>query len=203
MRIKVGGKADMVSAACIKCPAPFMYDGTKKLEFARESGQNSFAQMITISSLLSEPYIILPMRATDRSTAIHELLEPLEKNNIIDSSQECLESILKRERRMSTGIGKGVALPHGLSESIREVALVLGISPAGVDFNAVDGALCHIFVLLISPAREPDKHLKMLSRLSKYLSDGEQRSAMIDAATPGQVLKILRTWEAEEEDVTL
>jgi mannitol/fructose-specific phosphotransferase system IIA component (Ntr-type) len=159
--------------------------------------------MITISSLLSEPFVILPMRATDRSTAIQELLEPLEINNIIDSSQECVESILKRERRMSTGIGKGVALPHGLSESVQEVALVLGISPAGVDFNAVDGALCHIFVLLISPAREPEKHLKLLSRLSKYLSEGEQRSMLIDAATPEQVLEVLRTWEAEEEDVTI
>jgi fructose-specific phosphotransferase system IIA component len=159
--------------------------------------------MITISSLLSEPFVILPMRASDRSTAIQELLEPLEKNNIIDSSQECVESILKRERRMSTGIGKGVALPHGLSESVQEVALVLGISPEGVDFNAVDGVLCHIFVLLISPAREPEKHLKLLSRLSKYLSDGEQRSMLIDAATPEQVLEILREWEAEEEDVTI
>ncbi|MFC1620072.1 PTS sugar transporter subunit IIA [Candidatus Neomarinimicrobiota bacterium] len=159
--------------------------------------------MITISSLLSEPFVILPMRATDRSTAIQELLEPLEMNNIIDSSQECVESILKRERRMSTGIGKGVALPHGLSESVQQVAMVLGISPAGVDFNAVDGALCHIFVLLISPAREPEKHLKLLSRLSKYLSEGEQRSMLIDAATPEQVLETLRTWEAEEEDVTI
>lgn len=159
--------------------------------------------MITISSLLSEPFIILPMRATDRSTAIQELLEPLEKNNIIDSSQECVESILKRERRMSTGIGKGVALPHGLSESLQEVALVMGISPEGVDFNAVDGALCHIFVLLISPAGQPDKHLKILSRISKHLSDGEQRSALIDATAPGQVLEILRSWEAEEEDVAI
>lgn len=159
--------------------------------------------MITISSLLSEPFIILPMRATDRSSAIQELLEPLARHKIIDSSQECLESILKRERRMSTGIGKGVALPHGLSESLQNVVLVLGISPDGVDFDAVDGALCHIFALLISPAKEPDKHLKLLSRLSKYLSDGAQRSALIDATTPAQALEILRTWEAEEEDVAI
>jgi mannitol/fructose-specific phosphotransferase system IIA component (Ntr-type) len=159
--------------------------------------------MITISSLLSEPFIILPMRATDRSTAIQELLEPLEQAHIIDSSQECLESILKRERRMSTGIGKGVALPHGLSENLREVALVMGISPQGVDFSAVDGVLCHIFLLLISPSSQPDKHLKILSRISKYLSDGEQRSVLIDAASPAEVLEILREWEAGEEDAAI
>lgn len=159
--------------------------------------------MITISSLLSEPFIILPMHAADRSGAIQELLEPLAAHKIIDSSQECLESILKRERRMSTGIGKGVALPHGLSESIENVVLVLGISPDGIDFDAVDGALCHIFALLISPAGEPDKHLKLLSRLSKHLNDGAQRSALMDAATPAQVLEILRNWEAEEEDVAI
>jgi mannitol/fructose-specific phosphotransferase system IIA component (Ntr-type) len=160
--------------------------------------------MITMSAAFTEPYIVLPMRAADRSTAIQELLEPLEKNHVIDSSHECLESILKRERRMSTGIGKGVALPHGLSKNLQEVAMVLGISPEGIDFNAVDGALCHIFVLLISPAQEPDKHLKLLSRLSKYLSDSEQRSALVDATTSEQVLEILRVWEAaEEEDVTI
>ena len=159
--------------------------------------------MITISSLLSEPFVISPMHATDRSSAIQELLESLTAHKIIDSSQECLESILKRERRMSTGIGKGVALPHGLSESIENVVLVLGISPDGVDFDAADGALCHIFALLISPASEPDKHLKLLSRLSKYLSDGAQRSALMEAATPAQVLEVLRTWEAEEEDVAI
>ncbi|UCD37194.1 MAG: PTS sugar transporter subunit IIA [Fidelibacterota bacterium] len=143
------------------------------------------------------------MRATDRSSAVQELLTPLEEQHIIDSSQECLESILKRERRMSTGVGKGIALPHGLSKSVKEVALVMGISPDGIDFKAVDGALCHIFILLLSPEQQPDKHLKLLGRITKLLSDGSLRSALVETSTPGEVLEILRKWETEGEDAPI
>lgn len=143
------------------------------------------------------------MRSTDRSSAIQELLHPLDERHIIDSSEECFESILKRERRMSTGVGKGVALPHGLSESVNDVALVMGISPDGIDFNAVDGALCHIFVLLISPARQPDRHLKILGRLSKLLKDGELRTALVEAHTPDEVLQTLHEREAGQEDIPI
>ncbi|UCH62299.1 MAG: PTS sugar transporter subunit IIA [Fidelibacterota bacterium] len=159
--------------------------------------------MSSFSSLLAKQFIILPMRATDRSSAVQELLIPLAQNHIITSRDECLESILKRERRMSTGVGKGVALPHGLSDSVKEVAMVMGISPNGLDFKAVDGALCHIFVLLISPASEPDKHLKLLSRITKLLSDGELRSALLETGTPEEVLDTLKKWETQEEDVLL
>ncbi len=159
--------------------------------------------MSSFSSLLAEQFIILPMRATDRSAAVQELLLPLAQNHIIVSCEECLESILKRERRMSTGVGKGVALPHGLSDSVKEVAMVMGISPEGIDFKAVDSALCHIFVLLISPASEPEKHLKLLSRVTKLLSDGKLRSALMETSTPQEVLATLQKWETQEEDVLL
>jgi len=159
--------------------------------------------MSSFSSLLAKQFIILPMRATDKSSAVQELLLPLAQNNIIVSCEECLESILKRERRMSTGVGKGVALPHGLSDSVKEVAMVMGISPEGIDFKAVDGALCHILVLLISPASEPDKHLKLLSRITKLLSDGKLRSALMEAGTPEEVLETLHRWETPEDDVIL
>ncbi len=159
--------------------------------------------MSSLSSLLAKQFINLPMRATDGSSAVQELLLPLAQNHIIVSCEECLESILKRERRMSTGVGKGVALPHGLSDSVKEVAMVMGISPEGIDFKAVDGALCHIFVLLISPASEPDKHLKLISRITKMLSDGKLRSALMETGTQEEVLETLHRWETPEDDVIL
>lgn len=159
--------------------------------------------MSSISSLLSEQFIVLPMHATDRCSAVQELLLPLERNHIIDSSEECLEGILKRERRIGTGVGKGVALPRGLSDSVKDVALVMGISPAGIDFKAVDGVLCHIFVLFICPVHQPDKHLKILTRITKLLSDGELRSALVETRTPDEVLATLHRWETEGEDVPL
>ncbi len=159
--------------------------------------------MSSIASLLTEEFIILPMHAVDQDSAVQELVQRLVDYEIIDSEAECLDSILKRERRMSTGVGKGVALPHGLSECVADVVMVLGISPEGIDFNAVDGALCHIFVLLISPTSQPQKHLKLLTRLTKLLSDGELRTAMIETTTPEEAIEILYKWEVGEDDVVL
>ncbi len=159
--------------------------------------------MSSIASLLTEEFIILPMHAVDQDSAVQELVQRLVDYEIIDSEAECLDSILKRERRMSTGVGKGVALPHGLSECVTDVVMVLGISPEGIDFNAVDGALCHIFVLLISPTIQPEKHLKLLTRLTKLLSGGELRSALIEGTTPEEVIETLYKWEVGEDDVVL
>ncbi len=153
-----------------------------------------------VSKLLSKDFIILPLRAINAGGVILELLAPFEKAEIITSSEQCLHSILKRERRMSTAVGKGVALPHGLSSEVEEVVAVLGISKRGIDFRAVDNLLCHIFVLMISPQAQPDKHLKVLSRITKLLSDGEIRSALLDARTPEQVLEILKEPKNPEED---
>ena len=163
-----------------------------------QQGRNSPACM-SITQFLSEEFIIVPMYATDRSSALLELLRRLEQHQVIQSAQECLESILVRERRMSTGVGKGVALPHGRSNSVSDVVLVMGVSQGGIDFNAVDGLLCHVFVLFVSPVDQPDKHLKLLSRINKLLSDSGLRSALMEAGTPENLLKTLHAREDEEK----
>ena len=81
-----------------------------------------------------------------------------------------------------------------------DVALVIGISPAGIDFKAVDGMLCHIIVLFIGPAAQPDKHHKVLSRFTHLLSDGELRSALIESQTVDNVIEILAGWDREDDE---
>lgn len=159
--------------------------------------------MSSLAKFISTDFIVLPMQATDGNSAIRELLRPLEEHHIIEPDQACVESILKRERRMSTGVGKGVALPHGLSDRVTDVTVVMGISPGGIDFRAVDNMLCHIFVLLLSPRDQPDKHLKLLSRFTKILSDGALRSALLEVRAPEDLLDTLQEWDDKENDVLL
>lgn len=159
--------------------------------------------MSSLAKFLSTDFIVLPMQATDGNSAIRELLRPLEEHHILEPDQDCLESILRRERRMSTGVGKGVALPHGLSDRVTDVAVVMGISPGGIDFRAVDNMLCHIFVLLISPRDQPEKHLKLLSRFTKILSGGALRSALLETRTPEELLDTLQERDNKENDVLL
>lgn len=159
--------------------------------------------MSSLAKFISTDFIVLPMQATDGNSAIRELLRPLEEHHIIEPDQACVESILKRERRMSTGVGKGVALPHGLSDRVTDVTVVMGISPGGIDFRAVDNMLCHIFVLLLSPRDQPEKHLKLLSRFTKILSDGALRSALLEVRAPEDLLDTLQEWDDKENDVLL
>ena len=156
--------------------------------------------MSSLTQFISKEFIVIPMLSTGMEDAINELLEPLRVHRIITPDENCAEGILKRERRMSTGVGKGVALPHGLSDHVSDVALVLGISHTGIDFKAVDGMLCHIIVLFIGPAAQPDKHYKMLSRFTKLLSAGELRSALAEARTENEVINILDEWGRDDEE---
>ncbi|MEE9466632.1 MAG: PTS sugar transporter subunit IIA [Candidatus Neomarinimicrobiota bacterium] len=153
-----------------------------------------------VTKLVSKDFIILPLHSSNAEGVILELLAPLEKAGAITSSEHCLHSILKRERRMSTAVGKGVALPHGLSSEVNEVYVVLGISKNGIDFRAVDNLLCHIFVLMISPQAQPEKHLKVLTRFTKLLSDGDMRSALLEAQTVEQVLEIFKEQENRDDE---
>lgn len=159
--------------------------------------------MSILVKYISTDFIVLPMQASDSNSALQELLRPLEEHHILEPDQACLESILRRERRMSTGVGKGVALPHGLSDQITDVAVVIGISPGGINFRAVDNMLCHIFVLLISPRDQPEKHLKLLSRFTKLLSGGQLRSTLLEARTAEDLLDTLQDWDDKENDVLL
>ena len=139
---------------------------------------------MTISKLLAKAFVVLPLHARDAEGVLRELLSPLKDAGIVDSPENCLQTIMRRERRMSTAVGKGVALPHGLSSEIDNVQVVLGVSKDGINFRAVDNLLCHIFVLLISPENQPEKHLKLLSRFTKLLSDSELRSALMEVHKP-------------------
>ena len=158
---------------------------------------------MTVSRLLSKEFVVLPLHAQDAESVLRELLSTLKDAGIIDSPDHCLQTILKRERRMSTAVGKGIALPHGLSNEIDEVQVVLGISIDGIEFRAVDNLLCHIFILLVSPESQPEKHLKLLSRFTKLLRDGVLRSALMEARTPDQVLELLTERENLADDDSL
>ena len=158
---------------------------------------------MTVSRLLSKEFVVLPLHARDAEGVLRELLSTLKDAGIIASPENCLQTILRRERRMSTAVGKGVALPHGLSNEIDDVQLVLGISIDGIEFRAVDNLLCHIFILLVSPEIQPEKHLKLLSRFTKLLSDSELRSSLLEARTPDHVLELLNEREnlADEDSL--
>jgi PTS system nitrogen regulatory IIA component len=133
----------------------------------------------------------------DKTSALHELAALLARGTVVPSAT--IERVLgEREALQSTGIGEGVAIPHGaLSELDKQVAAVLTV-PEGVEFQAIDDAKVNIFFAVISPKRASGEHLKTLARVSRLLRSKSFRQRLLSAGTGAEVFKLL----CDEEDHT-
>jgi PTS system nitrogen regulatory IIA component len=149
-----------------------------------------------IMDFLSQEAIVVDLKATDKKSAIIELVNVLGKTKKIKKTDEIINVILEREKLGSTGIGQGVAIPHGKIDVLREQMGVLGISHKGIEFNSLDGELVHIVFLLVGPVEVAGQHLKALSRISRLFKDKFLRQTIKGAKTTEDVVKII-----QQEDI--
>lgn len=104
---------------------------------------------------------------------------------------QILAVIMDREKRMSTGIQHGVAMPHGKTELVEDLVTCVGVKPEGVDFGALDGKPSRIFVLVIASSLMPGPYMEYLSQISKVLGSAKVRDELLLAGTPDAILSIL------------
>ena len=152
-----------------------------------------------LAELLSERSIRIPLQGKDKQAVIEELVDVLVRSKEILERQPTLDAILKREELMSTGIGNGIAIPHGKSKGTRELALAFGLSLEGIDFDSLDGQPVHICFLLVSAQNVSGPHVRALARISRLLQHQGFREALMDCSTPAEVLE---TISAEERKHT-
>jgi PTS system nitrogen regulatory IIA component len=150
-----------------------------------------------ISELLDPRAIIADMQSKDKPGALVELTDSLiacepslTRDNVISVLQE-------RERLGSTGIGDGVAIPHGKLAGIPELKLVFGRSHSGVDFESMDGQPAYLFFLLIAPEESVGVHLKTLARISKLLKDVTVRKKLLDAPDQAAIYQAILDQEEQ------
>ena len=149
---------------------------------------------MTLMQILSGK-VIAGLAGEDKREILEELVSALEVGDKITDREKVLEAVLVREEIMSTGIGHGIAIPHGKSEYVTELGGVLGIKKAGVDFDALDGKPTHIFFLLVSPLDVSGPHIKALARISRLLKGEDFRQRLINATHHDEAVAIL-----EEEE---
>jgi mannitol/fructose-specific phosphotransferase system IIA component (Ntr-type) len=126
-----------------------------------------FADFINVNSIQAD------LQADDKPAAIRKLVEGLARaGSILESEvQGIVAAIMKREELGSTGIGRGVAVPHTKHASVERLVGTVGISVEGVDFNSLDGDKVHLLFLLVSPPDRPGDHLRALENISRQLRD--------------------------------
>ena len=149
-----------------------------------------------LSELINENAIRMSLAARDKDSCIKELVQLLESAHGVNTKGEILSKVLQRESMMSTGIGNGVAIPHGKTRLLDHLVAACGVSPAGIEFDSMDGEPATLFILLVSPEMLRGPHVKALANVSRLLKEESVRNALRTSATPQEFLAVLREAES-------
>ena len=152
---------------------------------------------MTLIEILSGKSLIVGLKGQDKREILEELVDALEVGDKITDREKVLDAVFQREEIMSTGIGHGIAIPHGKSEFVKELGGVLGIKSEGVEFDSLDGHPTYIFFLLVSPMDVSGPHIKALSRISRLLKGEDFRNELIACPDKETAIRILEEEESK------
>ena len=144
-----------------------------------------------ITDLISTASIDLNVKAKNKEELIEKAVKLMTKNGNIKDEQKYLELVTQREKQSSTGIGEGIAIPHGKGECITKPGLAAMVIPNGADFDALDGNKVNLLFLIAAPDTKDNIHLDVLSRLSTLLMDASFRENLLNAKSKDEFLKII------------
>jgi len=149
-----------------------------------------------LTDILSKEHIVLPLLSGNRDDAIKELLGLLDKNELVSDVDRAFQAVLDREKIMTTGVGNGIAIPHCKHSSCPNFSVAMGIHSKGISFESVDKKDVKIIFLLIGPENNPALHIKLLSRISRLMSNEELRQGILKSKNAGAIWDLIQ----QEED---
>ena len=148
-----------------------------------------------ITDLLSKDAIKLNGIANSKQDAINKLVDLMAKNGNLTDKEKYTQVVLKREEEGSTGIGEGIAIPHGKTDAVSRPGLSAMVINNGVEFDSLDGKPAKLLFLIAAPNTKDNVHLDVLSRLSTLLMDTEFRKSLMEAKTPEEFLRCINIAE--------
>jgi mannitol/fructose-specific phosphotransferase system IIA component (Ntr-type) len=145
---------------------------------------------VRLSEFVTPARIRVPLHATDKEGVLRELVGLLVPGNG-GAGEEVLGAVLERERQFPTGIGYGVAVPHGKTPALSQLAIVAGTTAAPVPYETIDGEPVRLFFLLAGPESAAAAHVKALGRISRLVRREPVRDRLLGARTPEEFYRIL------------
>ncbi|HEX2078959.1 MAG TPA: PTS sugar transporter subunit IIA [Longimicrobium sp.] len=149
-----------------------------------------------LSELLTRERVRVPLRSASKEALLEELVGVLRDSGALADAEAVLGAVRERERVLSTGVGSGVAIPHGKSESAPTLAMAAGVTGAPVDFDALDGEPVRLLFLLVGPDSAAGQHVKALGRISRLVRRDGFRERLIAAASADEFMQVLAEAEA-------
>lgn len=151
-----------------------------------------------ITEFLNKQAIKIGLESTEKEDSLKELVDVLAGVQDIGDKKAIVKALIERENLGSTGIGQGIAIPHGKTDRVKELIAVLGISHKGVNFEALDGEQVYIFFLLVAPKETAGPHLKALAQISRLLRDNYFCELMRRCKTPDEIYELIRREEEKK-----
>ena len=147
---------------------------------------------MVLAKILSKQTVRLDVSNVDKWTVIKALVDLIIQSGKSRDRQAILSAVIDREKRGSTGLEHGIAIPHARSESVSELVAALAVSKSGVDFDSADHKPCHLVFLIIAPPQESTRYLKALADVAFIGSEPARVAALTSAASPEEAISILQ-----------
>ncbi|MBY7026406.1 PTS fructose transporter subunit IIC [Clostridium botulinum] len=151
-----------------------------------------------IVDLLKKQGIELNFNPSSKDECIEKLVNLMDKTGNLNNKEEYKKAIIAREAQSTTGIGEGIAIPHGKTNAVKKASLAAAVCKKGVDYDSLDGAPANLFFMIAVPDNSDNLHLEVLARLSTILMDEKFRETLINCEDKDQFLKLIDEKESEK-----
>ena len=145
---------------------------------------------MALIDLIQPDVICVPMQSTTKYDVLRELATLLETAGKIPNREPVIDALVERESKGSTGLEAGIAVPHCKTTEVDRLVLSIGIAPAGIDFEALDGNPSKLFFLLLAPPNQSGPHIEALSEIARITQSTSFCNALIDSSTPEEVVEL-------------
>lgn len=144
-----------------------------------------------LAKLISEERISFDIDDLDKWDVIEHLIDLVDRSVSGCNREQIVRDVFEREQKSSTGIGKGIAIPHARTSGVSTTAVAIGMSKTGIDFESEDGKPCHVIFLIIAPEKESTRYLKTLSAVATLCNDSDRVRRLIEARSKSDVISII------------
>lgn len=143
-----------------------------------------------VSELLKSEFIISDLKGESKEEIINELIDLFKNDPRVEDIEKVRSAVLDREKVMSTGVGKGFAIPHGKTNAVKEIVGAFGKIKDGIDYEALDGNPVNLVFLLVGKDNLISTHIKLLSRISRLMNKDDFRHRLTEANTADEIVKL-------------
>ena len=145
---------------------------------------------MAVVNLIEEDIIKIPLEAKTKPDVIKELVDVLKNAGKIEDAESVFRAVMLRENMGSTGLEKGIAVPHAKTHKVNNLVLAIGVSPEGVDFDSLDGEPSKLFFLLIATPQQAGPHIEALSEIARLTRSSNFCKLLLNAKTPKEIVEI-------------